>query len=202
MVLPILFILFLGAYDTSQLASDKFQILGGARHGARIASELGGVPNNPAPPATHTCDGTLAAGTTLAVIDKQIVLAVAAATSNVTSASITEIDIYAPSAVNGAYTNGDPINRYKPNGSAYSPLPGDTLTVNAFPLTARCQGPVGTTPKDVSIGVRVVWSYTEAFGGGFGKGVVVLGASGPQPANPGIQEYAVEKMMLCTDNCL
>jgi hypothetical protein len=198
MMMPLLISLMVGAYDASQFASDKLQIIAGTRHGARLASQLGGKPNNPAPPATHTCDGTLPAATTLASIDKQIVLSVAAATSVVTSATVKEIDIYLPAAARlpAVFVNGDPINRYKPDGTAYAAQADDVTPAPPavpFNLTARCQGPLGSSPKDVSIGIRVVWNYSAAFGGGQGNGPLTF---------HNVIEYSVEKMTLCTDNCL
>jgi hypothetical protein len=188
LIIPLVLLLLLGAYDMSLMASAKVEAISGARHGSRIASILGGIPNNPAPPATHTCDGTLASGTTLQSIDKQIVLATAAATANMSNGVVNEIDIYRPSKADGTFNAGppaDPINKYKPDGT---PIGSGT-----FALNQRCQGPAGSNPKDVSVGVQVVWTYTAKNGIGFGGGPITFS---------NIVDRAVEKMTLCTDNCL
>lgn len=195
LVTPLLVLLVLGAYDTSILASNKVQAISAARHGARVAAQLGGQPNNPAPPAPHTCDGTLksppAAGApTQTSIDQQIVATVAAATSNMTYVTIQHIDIYAPTAADGRYTAGDPIDQYNPDGTVFTGPPGSP---QSFLLTKRCQGPLGSSPKDVSIGVRILWTYKATNGLGFGGGTVTF---------PNISDYAVEKMTTCTDTCL
>jgi hypothetical protein len=183
LILPVFIALVLGAYDTSIMASDHVQIVTGARHGARIASQLGGRQNNPAPPASHNCEGTLASTVAVATIDRQIVQTVIAATLNTTYATINEIDIYRPNNANGRYVSGDLINRY--NGS------GTLIGGTTFPLTARCQGPLGF---ETSIGVMVQWTYRPA-NGIPGPTVVFSTANNNAP-------WAVEKMTLCTDNCV
>lgn len=185
LMVPVLMLLVVGAYDVSIFASNKVQAVSAARHGVRIAAELGGVPNNPSPPATHTCDGTIASPGNLLVTDNQIVQSVVAAASNMSYVTVNEVDIYNPSNANGKYTVGDPVNKYKPNGTA---IGGAT-----FPLNQRCQGPLGSTPHDVSIGVQIIWTYVAPNGLGFGRGPITFG---------NIADYSVEKMQECTDNCL
>jgi hypothetical protein len=181
--LPLLFLLLFGTFDLSTLASDKVQSYSAVRHGVRIASELGGVPYNPSLP-THTCDGTLAAATTVASIDKQIVEVVLAAAKNMSYVVINEVDVYQPSDVKGDWTAGDPINQYDGTGAA--------IPTGNFALTQRCQGPLGSNPRDTSIGVKIKWTYTAQNGLGFGKG----------PLTFNLSEYAVQKMQQCVDNCL
>jgi hypothetical protein len=192
-LVPFLMLLLLGAFDVSIFASNKVQAISAARHGVRIASQLGGVPNNPAPPSPHTCDGTIASPpATLASIDKQIVAAVVAAAANMSYSSIQHIDVYRPSAVDGKYQVGDHANQYKPDGTAFTPTPPVT-TPPAFPLTERCQGPLGSSPSDVSIGVSVTWTYVPTNRLGFGAGT---------PMSFALIDYSVEKMQQCVDNCL
>lgn len=182
---PLLILLILGAYDASIMASNKVQGTTAVRNGVRLASELGGVPNNPAPPASHTCDGTITSPGNLSVVDKQVVATVVASTANMSYVTISHIDVYKPSSADGSYNSPDPINEYKPDGTQFGP----PLT---FPLNQRCQGPVGSTPKDVSIGVRMVYTYTATQGLGLGRG----------PVNFPMADWSVEKMAVCVSNCL
>lgn len=182
--LPLLFLLLFGTYDLSIMASDKVQSYSAVRHGVRIASQLGGVPNNPSPP-THSCDGTLAPATTVASIDKQIVEVVLAAAKNMSYTVVNEVDIYQPTDTKGDWTVGvDAVNRYDGNGAA--------IGTGNFALNQRCQGPLGANPMDTSIGVKIKWSYTAQNGLGFTKG----------PLTFQLSEYSVEKMQQCVSNCL
>ena len=191
-LVPFLMLLLLGAFDVSIFASNKVQAISAARHGVRIGSQLGGVPNNPAPPSAHTCDGTIAAPGNLLSIDRQIVAAVVAAASNMSFSSIQHIDVYRPTSADGKYTVGDHANQYKPDGTAFTPAPPAT-TPPAFPLTERCQGPLGSSPTDVSIGVSVTWTYVPTNRLGFGGG---------PPISFTLTDYSVEKMQQCVDNCV
>ena len=184
LITPVLLLLVLGAYDVSIFASNKVQALGAVRHGVRIAAQLGGVPNNPAPPASRTCDGTivsLSPEDNVDNIDKQIVQVVVAATTNMNYVTVNEVDIYQPSRPDGAYVSGDPVNRYNKAGSRIGPV--------GFHLNQRCQGPLGSSPHDASMGVRLNWSYNPA------NGI-------PGPSFASILDYSVEKMQECTDNCV
>ena len=185
LMVPLLVLLIVGAYDVSAFASNKVEVVSAARHGVRIASVLGGIPANPTPPAAHTCDGTLVNTTTVQVIDSQVVQAVVAAASKMSYSTVNEIDIYRPSAATGVYTSGDHRNRYTPAGVL--------IGAAGFPLTERCQGPLGANPTDVSIGVQIDWTYVAPNGLGFGRGPVTFAH---------VLDYSVEKMQQCTDNCL
>lgn len=181
---PVLLLLVLGAYDVSIFASNKVQALGAVRHGVRIAAQLGGVPKNPPPPASHTCDGTIVGGSpqdNVDNIDKQIVQVVVAATANMNYVTVNEVDIYQPGSSKGAFVSGDPVNRYSKAGTRIGPV--------GFPLNQRCQGPLGSSPHDTSIGVRLDWTYRPA------NGI-------PGPSFVSILDYSVEKMQECTDNCV
>ena len=134
---PIVFLLLFGTYDLSTLASDKVQSYSAVRHGARIASQLGGVPKNPLYP-TQVCSGVLAPGTPVAGIDAQIVQVVLASTANMSYVTVNEIDIYQPASANGTYQVGsDHANRYDRlgvlQGAGEQPIVG--------------QGQAGRTPR-------------------------------------------------------
>ena len=71
------------------------------------------------------------------------------------SATPTEIDIYAPSRADGSYTAGDPIDQYFISaGGGISP------GTQTFPIQNRQQTP----PNETSIGVRILWTYTPPAG--------------------------------------
>jgi hypothetical protein len=191
-LVPFLLLLLLGAFDVSIFASNKVQAISATRHGVRIASQLGGVPNNPPPPNPHTCDGTIAAPGNLTAVDKQIVAAVVASASNMSFSTIEHIDVYRPARVDGQYQVGDHANQYNPDGTVFLPTPPVAIPP-LFPLTERCQGPLGSSPADVSIGVSITWTYVPPNRLGFG--------SGP-PISFTLTDYSIEKMQQCVDNCL
>lgn len=182
---PVVFLLLFGTYDLSTWASDKVQSYSAVRHGVRIASQLGGIPNNPGFP-TQVCSGTLPLGTSVTSIDAQIVQVVLAATANMSYVTLNEIDIYQPGNADGSYVPGtDKANKYDGKGVM---KPGGN-----FLLNQRCQGPLGASPKDTSVGVQLVWTYTAPNGLGFGRGPITF-------AN--LKDYSVEKMQQCAGNCL
>jgi hypothetical protein len=87
-----------------------------------------------------------------------------------TSATPTEIDIYAPTRADGSYTPGDPIDQYFISaGGAISP------GTQTFPVQNRQQTP----PNETSIGVRILWTYTPP--------------AGIFPSNMRLVDYAVMK---------
>src|SRR2546421_3422023 len=85
---PILVLLLMSAFNISVLLSDKLISGYATRQGARLAAELGNG------------GGTL----TTAQIDQQVVQDVLASATSMNYATITEIDIYAPSSASGAYS--------------------------------------------------------------------------------------------------
>jgi hypothetical protein len=99
----------------------------------------------------------------------QIVHDALAVARGLTSATVTEIDIYAPSQADGSYKAGDPVNQYLISGGAISP------GTQTFPIQNRNQIP----PTETSIGVRMVWNYSPP--------------AGIFPKNMQIVEYAVMK---------
>jgi hypothetical protein len=195
LIAPLALLLVLGGYDLSVLASNKVLATSAVRHGARVAAELGGygklVPAN-------SCNGTQATnvGTTdLLRTDQSIVSTVLAATSTMTYLGAgtahpgkpDEIDIYQPSRTDG---------KFVPASDAYEQyLPSDNFATNhhagtLYSLDKRCQGPLG---GEADIGVRMTWTYRPANGI---PGTVKFDDS-PLPA-----DWAVEKEMLCIENCL
>src|SRR5713101_1120347 len=90
--IPVIFFLLMGGFDASMMISDKVTSGSAVRQGARLAAELGGSQTNP--------NGTTAS------VDQQIVRNVLAVARGMTSATITEIDIYGPTAANGVFDSG------------------------------------------------------------------------------------------------
>ena len=134
---PILVLLLMSAFNISVLLSDKLIAGYATRQGARLASELG------------SGGGTL----TTSQIDQQIVQDVLASSAGLNYATITRIDIYAPSSATGVYSSTDPHNSYDRTGTAIASTP-------AFPNTSRNQVP----PNETSIGVQIIWQYTPPTG--------------------------------------
>ena len=189
MVIPLLLALLLGGYDVSQFVSTKVIAISAARHGARIAAELGGTGKYPAP-NPNDCQGVQANGTTVASIDGQIVAAVRSAASNMSFKQVDRIDIYLPTATDGSETGGDPANWYNLDGTVAAGSPGTAA------LGLRCNGPLN---NEVSIGVSMRWHYFPPDGI---PGKVLPPTIGPLSATNGFIDYAVEKANLCSDNCL
>lgn len=154
-VIPVLMFLLMGGFDATVMISDKITAGYAVRQGARLASEIGGSQTNP--------------NATTAQIDHQIVRNVMAVTKGLTSAQVTEIDIYLPSKADGTYTPGDPIDQYFINAGSINQ---GTVT---FPIQNRNQTP----PNETSIAVRVLWRYAPP--------------AGIFPSNMLITDYAVMK---------
>jgi hypothetical protein len=155
-VIPVLFFLLMGGFDATIMIADRVTAGSAVRQAARLAAELGGTQTNP--------------GATTSQIDLQIVHDALAVARSLTSASVTEIDIYAPSQADGIYRPGDPVDQYLiSGGGAISP------GTQTFPIQNRLQIP----PTETSIGVRLVWNYSPP--------------AGIFPKNMQIVEYAVMK---------
>jgi hypothetical protein len=154
-VIPVLVFLLMGGFDASVLISDKITAGYSVRQGARLAAEIGGSQTT---------------GATTAQVDNQIIRNVLAVAKGLTSATPTEIDIYAPSRADGSYQSGDPIDQYFVSaGGAISP------GIQTFPVQNRQQTP----PNETSIGVRILWKYTPP--------------AGIFPSNMQLIDYAVMK---------
>jgi Flp pilus assembly protein TadG len=141
-LMPFLALMLLGGFDASILVSDKVTTISAVRQGARLAAELGGSQTNP--------------GLTTAEVDGQIVDNVLAMNGGLTSATIQEIDIYAPTRPDGSYRPGiDPVDQYFVGTGGR--VASGTLT---FPIRIRKQSP----PNETSIGIRLVWKYNAPAG--------------------------------------
>ena len=154
-VIPVLVFLLMGGFDATILIANKVTAGYAVRQGVRLAAEIGGTQTNP----SASTNG----------VDMQIVRNVLAVTRGMTSATVTEIDIYAPSRTDGTYTTGDPLDQYFISGTTVS---GGTMT---FPISNRDQTP----PNETSIGVRVLWQYAPP--------------AGIFPQNMRVADYAVMK---------
>jgi len=154
-VIPVLFFLLMGGFDATIMIADRVTAGSAVRQAARLAAELGGIQTNP--------------GSTTSQIDMQIVHDALAVARSMTSANVTEVDIYAPSGADGMYRAGDPVDQYLISGGAISP------GTQTFPIQNRLQIP----PTETSIGVRLVWNYSPP--------------AGIFPKNMQIIEYAVMK---------
>jgi Flp pilus assembly protein TadG len=154
-VLPVLVFLLMGGFDASVMISDKITAGYAVRQGARLAAEIGGSQTT---------------GATTTAVDNQIIRNVLAVAKGLTSATPTEIDVYAPSRADGSYQSGDPIDQYFISaGGGISP---GSMT---FPVQSRQQTP----PNETSIGVRILWTYTPP--------------AGIFPSNMQLVDYAVMK---------
>jgi len=187
LITPLAFLLILGGFDLSTMATNTGLSVAAVRHGARLAAEEGGTNT-----LIGTCEGTLAPATSLASVDGAIVQTVLAAMKNMS---------YMGGSANPNLP--DRIDIYKPGGNSDSTLkagvdeheyylPSDTPAFSVkhldgpseYVLLDRCQGPLGS---ETDIGVRVKWTF-----------VPPNGIPGPSIS---LTEYAVEKLSLCSENC-
>jgi Flp pilus assembly protein TadG len=154
-VIPVLVFLLMGGFDASVMISDKITAGYAVRQGARLAAEIG---------------GTQTTSLSTDQVDKQILKNVLAVARTLTSATPTEIDIYAPSRADGSYQAGDPIDQYfiTPGGA-----------INAGTITFPVQNRQQTPPNETSIGVRILWTYAPP--------------AGIFPSNMQLVDYAVMK---------
>ena len=133
---PILLTLMMGAVNVGVLLSDKVVAGYASRQGARMASQLGAGVN----------------GMTTSQIDQQVVRAVLASAKNLNFATVDQIDIYwAKTNADGSFNPSDERDTYDGSGS---------VLAMGFPSTDRNQ----TTPNEVSIGVRILWTYRSPTG--------------------------------------
>lgn len=134
---PVLVFILLGSVNLAVYIGDKMVMSQASRDGARLASVLGGGRGVSPPPLGSTYDA-------------EVVQAVRSAAAAVAYAGLKEIDIYAPSRADGAYTVGDPVDAFDGTGKA--------MGLQTFPLVLRTQ----VVPAETSVGVRVVWQYFPA----------------------------------------
>jgi Flp pilus assembly protein TadG len=153
MLLPVLMLIFLGAWTAANLIDDNDAAAQATRAGARLAAELGNGGNS---------------GQTQAQIDADIIDQVLPIVSpQLTNAKVIEIDIYQPNGCtgttpfvsgtcppnNGAYTPGEKIDSYTVSNNTAS-FPCVTCT---YTLALRLQ----THPLEAELGVRLVFTYTS-----------------------------------------
>lgn len=175
MLLPVLLLLFLGAWTAANLIDDNNSAAQATRAGARLAAELGnaGYP-------TSTASGCQATNADPCQIDKDIIDQVLPIVSpQLTNAKVIEIDIYQPNGCigvtpfaagtcppnNGAYCTPAFVNSYTPVCAGVTELI-DSYSVNGlnptlisatFPLSSRGQ----SHPAEAELGVRLVFTYTS-----------------------------------------
>jgi Flp pilus assembly protein TadG len=178
MLLPVLLLLFLGAWTAANLIDDNNSAAQATRAGARLAAELGnaGYPGN-------TATGCQATTADPCQIDKDIIDQVLPIVSpQLTNAKVIEIDIYQPNGCIGVtpFASGT----CPPNNGAYctpGPLPVNTWTpvclgvtelidkYTVVGLVATLSGPANfplssrgqSHPAEAELGVRLVFTYTS-----------------------------------------
>jgi Flp pilus assembly protein TadG len=165
LLLPVLLLLFLGAWTASNLIDDNNVSLQATRAGARLAAELGNGGSS---------------GATQAQLDADILDQVYPIVSpQLTNAKVTEIDIYQPSGCigttpfasgtcppnNGRYCS-TVTNSYTPFCSPSELV--DTYAVSGGVVSSTCGTCTFTLanrsqvhPSEAEIGVRLVFTYTS-----------------------------------------
>ena len=153
-LLPVMVILFMGAWTAADLVADNNTAIQATQEGARYASELG--------------DGSsMGTGVTVNQVDTAIVEQMLPVLhSQFTNAVINEIDIYQPEGSgndctfttsscppdNGAYVTGDPVDQWPISGTTI----GTPLQLT-YTLALRDQ----IHPFESELGVRVRFTYTS-----------------------------------------
>jgi Flp pilus assembly protein TadG len=136
LTLPAMVLLLVSVFNVVVLISDRVIASYATRQGARMAAQLGNG------------QGVL----TTTQVDQQVLQAVLASATNLSFASISEVDVYRPSTADGSYLPTDPHDGYDRNG---------TMLTQTYPVSMRSVVP----PNEDSIGVRVVWQYASPTGG-------------------------------------
>ncbi|MBV9100964.1 MAG: pilus assembly protein [Candidatus Dormibacteraeota bacterium] len=162
-VLPVLVTVFLGSWTAADLIADNNAAAQATRAGARYAAEIG----NNGYSSSSTASGCQTSAKDPCAVDAQIIdQMLPIVTSKLTSAVVTEIDIYQPSGSgngcnfssgscppnNGDYCCGELLDKYTISGSTA------TLSGSAnYTLDQRVQ----THPTESELGVRLVFTYTS-----------------------------------------
>src|SRR3982074_1076376 len=178
---PFLFLLLLGGFDASIMATNKLGAIGPVRNGARLGAVYGGTGDTLSP---HKCNGAIApaGGTSATGVDIPIVNSVLASTfplhdknnrhlSGMHDAVIHSIYVYqvpkARTADGTFHVGSDAANRYditeaiNPDGSNKWVVTANSAYAPAFPLSIRCQGPLGSESE---VGVYMSWDYNPVNG--------------------------------------
>jgi Flp pilus assembly protein TadG len=165
-LLPVMLLLFIGAYTASNFINDR-QVAGQAtRAGARLGAEIGNS-NYSSGQAAAGCQST---GKDPCIVDQEIVRSTTTISRGLSNVpTISEIDIYEPctasgstctstsstcpstQTADGAYLSGDLLDKYVPNGSGGWMLSGTAQ----YTLDLRAQ----THPNEGAIGVRIVYTF-------------------------------------------
>ena len=165
-LLPVLALLFLGVWTAADLIADNNTVIQATQEGARYAAELGY--------GTYVTNGIK---DPTAVDDNIIAQMLPTLNSQLTSATVTEIDIYQPDTGicgadpsfsptgsgtlspsttcppdNGAYVSGEFIDEYTVSGTTATPM-----NTAQYTLDKRDQ----THPAESELGVRVTVKYTS-----------------------------------------
>lgn len=162
MLLPVLLLLFLGAWTASNLIDDNSAAAQATRAGARLAAELGNGG---------------ASGLTQAQVDADIIGTVLPITTNsMTNAKVLEIDIYNPNGCIGVVpfsTGSCPPNNgaycstvTTPSCSPSEPIDSYTVTNGVASLTCSpCTFTLAlrnqTHPNEAELGVRLIFKFTS-----------------------------------------
>jgi len=140
--LPVVLLLFLGAFDVSAYVVDSSRAQTAARQGARLASILGGQACVPSP-------------LTQAQVDLAVAQNVQAVASTMSFSSPNTIYVYLPQASDGIFNPGtDKYTKFTVSGSAV------TQVSNNLQLSDRNQ----FLPNESSLGVEMDWSYRPPTG--------------------------------------
>ena len=141
--IPVLLLLFLGAFDLYVLIADLISANTAVREAGRLSAVLGG----------QACSLT---PLNQSAVDQAIVKDVLAVSRDMNFYRVTDVYIFAPTAANGVFNPAtDKYSHYDGAGTVQG-------TTNPFPLSARSQ----TVPNETSIGVELRWSYTPPTGFG------------------------------------
>jgi hypothetical protein len=153
-LLPVIVVLFLGAWTAADLVADNNTAIQATQEGARYAAELG--------------DGsTLGTGVTVSQVDRAIIEQMLPVLhSQFTNAVINEIDIYQPEGSGNDCTFNTPT--CPPDNGAYLstdladqwPISGTTIGTPSqltYTLAQRDQ----IHPYESELGVRVIFTYSS-----------------------------------------
>ncbi len=232
LIAPLAVLLILGGVDLSIMGSDKVIAEGAARHGARVASELGGSTDTSKP--ANSCNGTqaknLSGAAPMLATDQTIVQTVLGAFANASFIARTsgvspnvvslpdEIVIYHPHSTGGKFDGGPDQDgkELNPDGSlrfpTISPLGVDEyeqyLPSDNFANNQNTPGHQSRPLEGTHTGSNFI--LTKRCQGQLGNeadiGVMMIWTYKPANGIPGprieMTEWSVEKESLCFTNCV
>lgn len=177
--IPFLILLLLGGFDVSIMAGNKVVAVSAVRNGARLGAVYGGTGDSLTP---HKCNGAIPPPAPDSQVDLPIVSSVLASTfplrdkngkhlSGMHDVVIHSIYIYqVPKGRtdDGTFHVGNDLaNQYditevvNPDTSNKWAVTANPAYVPSFPLSVRCQGPLGSESE---IGVYMSWDYKPVNG--------------------------------------